>query len=351
MSSTIDQNTEILTNAFEKIEEKLNKYYFLVYDTKGNPRAAIKYIYDTALVLKNNGYNVFLLSEDKSYIGEKYWLGDEYDKLEILSIKEDNVKINIEDVLVIPEYYSNALPQLANIKAIKVMLVQQKDYVFETLTIGSKWFDFGIDKAITTTKNCKEYLLSIFKESIVYVNPPYIGDNFHPSKDPKKPYIAISMKDRSLQRKVISEFYIKYPNLRWISFKDMVGLSYTEFSDSLRECAVSIWADVESTFGTFPLESIKSNVPVISLVPNNSTEWIENNTCIWVENRDDLSTILGNYMNQWVNGNDFNELVPVTAPLQYNKETFETSVLSIFSSILRIRVESIKNLIEKINTQ
>jgi hypothetical protein len=344
---TMKNNIEILSNSLEKLQEKENVIYFLVYDTKGNQRASVKYISDMALVLKNNGYNVKLLAEDNTYEGESYWLGNRYDSLDILSIKDDKVLINVEDVIVIPEYYSNALEKLANIKAIKVILIQQMDYVFETLPIGSRWSDFGFDKCITTNKNTKEYLLNIFNESIIYINPPFIGDNFKASEKPKKPFIAICVRDRSLHRKIISEFYLKYPNLRWISFKDMINMTYEEFSDSLRECAVSLWVDNESTFGTFPLESIKSNVPVIGLLPDNKAEWIETNSCIWVDNKNNLSTILGNFMKQWVMGNDFDELItPITYSL-YTEENFTNSTLSIFNSLYNIRIQSIKDIIEK----
>ena len=63
--------------------------------------------------------------------------------------------------------------------------------------------------------------------------------------------------------KIISEFYLNYPQLRWITFRDMVQMTYEEFSDALKECIASVWIDDESTFGTFPLESMKCEVPVI----------------------------------------------------------------------------------------
>lgn len=337
---------EIINNTLEKLEDKQNFIYFLIYDTKGNPRASIKYIYDMALVLKNNGYKVRLLSEDNTYQGEKYWLGDKYDSLPVMSIKDNKVTINIEDIIIIPEYYSNILPQLSNSKSIKVILVQQMDYVFETLSIGSKWSDFGFDKCITTTKYSKDYLSTIFNEPIIYVNPPFIGDNFKPTETPKKPFIAINIKDRSLHRKIISEFYLKYPSLRWISFKDMVNLSYEEFSDSLKDCIISVWADKESTFGTFPLESLKCKVPVVGLVPENKTEWMENDSCIWVENKNHLSVALGNYVKKWVMGDNLENKL-ADAYLPYTEENFIVNTLSIFSSLYNIRIKSIKDIIEK----
>ena len=42
-----------LEHGLNKIVNKENVIYFLTYDTKNNPRASIKYIYDLALKLKN----------------------------------------------------------------------------------------------------------------------------------------------------------------------------------------------------------------------------------------------------------------------------------------------------------
>jgi hypothetical protein len=47
----------------------------------------------------------------------------------------------------------------------------------------------------------------------------------------------------------------------------MRGLSEKEFSDTLKECFLSVWVDDDSAFGTFPLESMASGVPVIGKIP------------------------------------------------------------------------------------
>jgi len=93
------------------------------------------------------------------------------------------------------------------------MLVQQKDYIFETLSIGSKWSDYGFDKAITTTEESKKYILEYFPESLVHIIPPFIGENFTPSENTIKPFVAISCRDRLIHRKLISEFYLEITSL------------------------------------------------------------------------------------------------------------------------------------------
>lgn len=225
----MSKNIEILESSLERFNKNENVIYFLVYDTKSNPRASIKHIYDIALTLKDDGYNVKMLSEDNTYKGVSGWLNEKYDTIEVLPIKDGKVHINLDDMVIIPEYYSNILEQLSNVRCVKIMLVQQLQYIYETLPIGSKWSDYGFDKVITTTEASKKYILEYFPQSLVHIIPPMIGDNFKPSEKPLKPYIAISCRDRMTHRKLISEFYLKYPQLRWITFRDMVQSTYEDF--------------------------------------------------------------------------------------------------------------------------
>ena len=346
-------NIEKLESSLSRISNKENVIYFLTYDTKNNARAAVKNIYDMALTLKESGRDVKILVEDKTYTGVDGWLGDKYNSLEVVSIKEDKVEIKVEDVIVVPEYYSNVLPQLSNIKSVKVMLVQQKDYIFETLPIGSRWSDYGFDKCITTSESSKKYILDYFPESLVHLIPPFIGDNFQPTDKPIKPYVAISCRDRLIHRKLISEFYIKYPQLRWITFRDMVQMSYDEFADNLKECMVSLWVDDESTFGTFPLESMKCGVPVVGKIPNTEPDWLTENG-LWTYDVNKLVEILGTFILAWLEGveltSEVKEKMRETV-VPYTKETHNNNTLSIFNSLISIREDSIKKAIEKVKAE
>lgn len=347
------ENIEKLESALDRLQTDQSVTYFLTYDTKNNPRAAVKHIYDIALTLFKNGKKVKILVEEKSYGGVSSWLGDKYNELEVVSIKEDKVEINIDDTIVVPEYYSNVLDQLANIKCVKVMLIQQKEFMYETLSVGSKWSEFGFDKVITTTNGAKKYISEYFPETIVYVIPPIIGDNFKPTEKPTKPYIAISCRDRIKNRKFISEFYIKYPQLRWIAFKDMVQLTYEEFSDALKECAVSLWVDDESTFGTFPLESMKCGVPVIGKIPMTEPDWLTENG-LWTYDESKIVELLGTFLLAWLEGVELTDDVKKNMKdtlLPYNTEVTESNIVSIFGSFKNKRIENIQSVLEKIKTE
>jgi len=347
------ENIEKLEIALGNLNNNQNVIYFLVYDTRNNPRASVKHIYDMALTLKENGYNSKILVEDKTYSGVSTWLGEKYNSLEVVTIKDDRVEIKIEDTIVVPEYYSNVLESLSNIRCVKVMLVQQKEYIFETLPIGSRWSDFGFDRVITTTEASKKYINDIFPECLVHIIPPIIGDEFEPSGKEKTPIISILTKDRSKTKKIISEFYIKYPFLRWITFRDMVGINYTEFADFLKASMVSVWIDDDSTFGTFPLESIKCEVPVIGKIPKNEPDWLSENG-MWTYDENKIVEILGTYVMAWLDGSELNDEVKQKMKetlLPYKKEVTENNILNIFNSFKNKRVDSIQNALEKLKQE
>ena len=347
------ENVTKLESALIRLKSNESIVYFLTYDTKNNARASVKYIYDLARTLKDNGTTVKILVEDSKYTGVSGWLGDRYKDIPVVSIKDDKVELKIDDILVVPEYFSNALQQLSNVRCVKVMLVQQKEYIFETLPIGSKWIDYGFDKVITTTEGTKKYILNYFPESLVYIIPPIIGDEFKEIELPLKPYVAISCRDRGVHRKIISEFYLKYPQLRWITFRDMVQMSYDEFSSNLKECMVSLWVDDESTFGTFPLESMKCGIPVIGKIPDTEPDWLSENG-MWSYDANKLVELLGTYILAWIEGIELTEEVKQKMKdtlLPYETEITKNNIISIFSSLKNKRVESIESAIEKLKQE
>jgi glycosyltransferase involved in cell wall biosynthesis len=348
-----NENIEKINLALNRLEESKSIVYFLTYDTKNNARASVKYIYDLALTLNQNGIVSKILVEDRNYTGVNSWLGDKYDELPVVSIKDDKIEINIDDTIVVPEYYTNTLQQLSNIKCIKVLLVQQKEYIYENLPIGSRFSDYGFDRIITTTNESKKYLLEYFPESLVFVIPPIIEDIFEPSTSTIKPFIAISVRDRSIQRKLISEFYLKFPQLRWITFRDMVQMTYEDFSKNLKECMVSLWVDDDSTFGTFPLESMKSGVPVVGKIPNTEPDWLSENG-LWTYDSSKLVEILGTYILAWIEGVELTEEVKDKMKetlLPYKKEVTENNILSVFNSFKNKRMETFKITLEKLKQE
>ena len=58
---------ENIEREISKIDKKENRIYFFVIDTKGVPSGSLEYIYNLALMLKNEGYNVSMLHTEVFY--------------------------------------------------------------------------------------------------------------------------------------------------------------------------------------------------------------------------------------------------------------------------------------------
>jgi hypothetical protein len=54
----------------------------------------------------------------------------------------------------------------------------------------------------------------------------------------------------------------------------MSGLPRKEFAKELSKSFLGVWIDELSSFGTFPIESMKCNTPVIGKIPRMVPEWM-----------------------------------------------------------------------------
>jgi hypothetical protein len=330
-----------LENSLENLKNKKNKIYFFVQDTKGNARASIKYIYDLALTLKNNNYNVVILHEKPDYYGVQDWLGNEYMEITHISVEGQNLEVSPEDFILVPEIFGYVLPQLSNLPCSKIIICQSYDYIFETLQPGQTWAQFGFTKCITTSEKMKEYISSIMRQVSIDVIEPFIDERFSPSKYPAKPIIAIHTREQRDAVNFIKSFYVKFPQYRWISFKDMRGLSTEQFANSLKDCMLSVWIDETSSFGTFPIESMKTKVPVIGKVPKLLPSWMSEDNGIWLNDTIRLQDIVADYIQNWMEDNVSEKIYQggaKTAEMYDSKNKFENLSIQIFDKMYENKI-------------
>ena len=155
-------------------------------------------------------------------------------------------------------------------------------------------------KCITTTESQKEYIKSICPTVETAVIPLSIPSYFKPSIKPKKPLIAIHTRDQRDTLKIIKTFYLQNPQFKWITFKDMRGMSRVDFAETLGESCVSVWVDRISGFGTFPIESMMSNTPVIGSLPILKPDWLTNDNGVWTFDESKIVEVLGNFLKNWL---------------------------------------------------
>jgi len=342
-----------LEQSVENMKDKKSRIYLIAQDTKGNAKASVAYIYRLGLSLLNNGYNPIILHETPDYTGVSGWLGDEYMKLPHKSIEGQNLEMSPEDLIVIPELYGFVMSQITNLPCGKIVLCQAYDHILETLQPGQSWSDLGFLKCITTSEKQKEQIESIMRNTSFDILTPYISDEFKPQTLPSKPIITVHTREPRDTANIIKSFYVKFPQYRWITFRDMRNLTEKEFAKGLESSCLSIWVDETSGYGTFPLESMKCGVPVLGLVPNLLPEWMSEENGLWINNKNQIVDFIADYLQNWLEDNVGENLyleMKKTVDSLPTKESFETISVSLFEKYLTSRRESFEEQLSKLQT-
>ena len=347
MENTIEEKVK---QSIQVLRDKQARIYFLVQDTKGNAKASVRYIYQMGQTLKDNGFNPIILHEKADYSGVVAWLDEKYMSLPHKAIEGQNLEISPEDFLIIPELFGYVMDQVKQLPCAKIVLTQQYSHMLETLQPGQSWNQFGFMKCLTTTNKQKEYIERIMRQSSFDVIEPYITDSFKPKSTPAMPIIGIHTKEQTDAINIIKTFYLKFPQYRWFTFRDLRGLSEKEFANSLSDCFLSVWIDDDSAFGTFPLESMKSGVPVIGKVPNISPDWMTEENGIWITDKTLLVDVIADYVQNWLEDNinpEIQEEMKKTLELISDKQKFELNVVTLFTGYLNSRADSFEQQISK----
>jgi hypothetical protein len=343
-----------LEKSIENLKDKSVRIYFMVQDTKGNARASIAYTYRMALTLKKNGFNPIILHEKPEYDGVANWLGQEFmDELPHKPIEGQNLEVSPEDFIIIPELYGFVMPQLANLPCAKIVLCQAYDHVLETLQPGQNWVQFGFTKCIVTSESQKEYVSAFMKNISYDIIPPVISENFVKQELPPKPIIAIHTRDQRDTMTLIKTFYLKYPQYRWVTFRDMRGLSEKEFANALKDCFLSVWIDPTSGFGTFPLESMKVGVPVIGKIPNMFPEWMNEDNGLWIREHNQIVDFVSDFLHNWLEDNineSLYENIESTSKAYSDTKKFERQVVDTFTRYIDTRLEPFQEQLTKLET-
>jgi len=346
------ESIEKVEKSIKNLEEKNCRIYFFVQDTKGNPKASVQQMYQMALTLKRNGYNAIILKEKEEYIGVGQWLGEEFmTELPHVAVEGQNLQISPEDFLIIPEIFGFVLDQVKNLPCAKIIMCQAYDHMLETIQPGFGWANYGFYKCITTSQFQKDYIDTIMKNISIDIIEPLIPDYFEKPSLPPNPIIGVHSRDQRKTLNFIKTFYLKFPQYRWVSFRDLRGLSNQDFANSIKECFVTVWIDEASGFGTFPLESMKCGVPVIGKVPNLFPHWMNESNGIWLSDELKMVDVTADFIQNWLEDNIKPELydeLEKTSQTLISKEEYEKKVVETFQSYINVRKESFESQINKL---
>jgi hypothetical protein len=354
----MSEQLEKIKGGIEKINNNDFGIYFFTIDTKGNPTAGVATIYEHVKKLRELGYNAqilhdkndYKLREDEEGMGIAEWLGEEYANLPHVSIESQKLQVGVSDFVVIPEAFAGIIKQTANFPCKRIVFLQSYEYIFEMLEIGEGWEQFGITDVITTNKNLSDYVNSVFRGLRTDIIPVGIPEYFQNSDKPKIPTVAMVSRDKRELLKIVKIFYQKYPHYRFITFRDMAGLPRKTFASELSKSFLGVWIDEMSSFGTYPIECMKTNTPVIGKIPRMVPEWMGsidqngnlnlNDNGIWTPNMnaipDIIATMVGLYLEDALPENIINGMSEWSG--KYTTEVSDSAIKEVYDNIFKRRV-------------
>ena len=367
----MSEQLEKIKDSIEKINNKDFGIYFFTIDTKGNPTAGVATIYEHVKKLRELGFNAqilhdkndYKLREDENGIGVAEWLGEEYANLPHISIESQKLQVSASDFVVIPEAFASIMKQTVNFPCKRIVFLQSYEYIFEMLEIGEGWEQFGIRDVITTNENLSKYANSMFRGLTTDIIPIGIPSYFESDETPKIPTVSLVARDKRELLKIVKIFYQKYPHYRFITFRDLSGLPRKIFAKELSKSFLSVWVDELSSFGTFPLESMKVKTPVIGKIPRMVPEWMGtldengnlnlNDNGIWTANLnalpDIIATMVGLYLEDALPQNIMSGMVEWEN--KYSEEESNTILTEVYDKIFKRRIveleSSYQQLLEK----
>ena len=348
---------ENIEKEISRIDKKENRIYFFVIDTKGVPSGSLEYIYNLALILKNEGYNVNMLHTEDEFVGVGAWLGEEYTNLPHFNVNKGEIGTSPSDVLFIPEIFSQVMNQTKNLPCKRVAILQNYDYVVEQMPYAAQWGDFGIMEGITNS----DYQAAELKEAFPYVKlkkvRPFISKIFGSTINPKKMVINVISKDQGDIKKIVKPFYWKYPFFKWVSFKELRNLSKEEFAKELREGAMTIVVDETASFMYSALEAMKSGSITMVKVPTTTLDWANGeelpNCCVWFNDYDTLHKQIASVVRSWITDKIPTVLAEETKKVteEYTEENTKADILAYITDVLDRRKKEMQDLVVQIKAK
>lgn len=361
------EKIEKIKSSLDRIVNKKSKFLFCVPDAP-NPVASVYEIYFHATVVKNMGYEVIIMVEKGDYVVPT-WIEKELTNFKHMSMSDPKLTVGPEDVMVIPELYSNIMEQTKNLPCLRIGLLQSLDYMESALIPGTDWTSFGVHDMITTSLSLKETFETFYGKNRLNIKTYGVGipDYFEPSKKPQKPVISIVGRNPNEISKFVKLFFAKYPQYNWMSFDPMLtkskppqAMRRVDFAKRLQENFAAVWIDRISSFGTFPLECMKSGVIPICLTPDIMPEYMierdENGNAIkaidgvgaWTNNFYDLPLLAGEVLVKFLDDSISPEIYSKMANIaaKYSQETSEKELTEIYQGFVDQRIALFNNAIQ-----
>lgn len=368
----LDKKIAIIKKEIDKIVNKENNIFFYVIDTYGYASGSLAYIYQLAKFLYDEGYKVKMIyqtdnkgKEKEEFVGVGGWLGEEYASLPHFDIQsKKGVEISHSDVLFIPEIYSKVMAQTKDMPCKRIAIFQNYDFVVSQMPYSAQWGDYRITEVITNTKENAELIKSIFPYLNVTIIDPFIEKRFGTTKEPKKMIVNVISKNPDDIVRLMKPFYWKYPDFKWVTFRDLSGMSKDNFANSLREGCITVWMDENASFGYSAIEAMKSGNIVFGKLPKETKEWMLDkdgnlsNCCIWFDDinklHQNLAVVIRSFLKDNIPSSVFES--QERAKNLYSEEETKREIISYVEGVMSERKKSFEEFVrlaedEKLNNR
>lgn len=345
-----------LTESIENIKAKKNKILFFVPDSQGVASASIYEIYNHCSILRKNGYNAFIMPEKEEYEIPSFLDED----LKILPHKPLKSKkgsnelyideeLSVEDFLIIPDFFANIMESTKLLPCCRIVFAQSFDYILNGLIPGITWKDFNIHQVITTNNNIKEFIETYHGKDTYDIKTYTVGiPDYFKINDFKNPQVCFYTRNASDILKFSKAFYLKFPELRWISFEDLRQKTREEFAKTMSESIICLWIDRISSFGTTPIEAMKCNTVPLGLAPDIIPEWMVDNSGVWSREFYKLVELLGTLVKMQITDSLPDEIFIKMKEIsdQYNIQDSIKSIEKCYKEFFEKRITDIEKVIE-----
>jgi len=363
-----NEKIEKIKTSIDKLSNKKSKIIFCVPESV-SPSASVYEIYFHASIVSKMGFETIILVEKNDY-SKPDWIEDNLTNHKHVTMFNSKLNVGPEDILVIPEIYSNIMEQTKNLPCMRVGLLQSIDYMVNSLIPGMDWSMFNIKDVITTSKSLESVVTNFYGNKFsIKTYDVGIPDYFGKSNKPQNTVISIIGRNPNDITKVTKLFFSKYPEYNWVNFDAMLTdskpqkpMRRIDFAKRLQNNFAAVWIDRISSFGTFPLECMKSGVIPICLKPDILPEYmierdVEGNFVktidnggVWVNNILELPTVIGEVLIKFLDDSIPDELYSDMDKIvsKYTQENSEYQLTKIYSELIKERIELFSDMLNKL---
>jgi glycosyltransferase involved in cell wall biosynthesis len=150
---------------------------------------------------------------------------------------------------------------------------------------------------------------------------------------------------------------------KWITFKELKGMTREQFANELGKCCLGVWLDDSAGFGTFPLEAMQCDTPVIGKMPNMIPEWMEEtdeagntrikNNGVWTNTHLNIPELIATYLKVWLEDSVPQDLLDgiESSKNTYTAENQKAKIEEVYGSLIEGRIEELNNTIKILEEQ